>query len=171
MALLADQARRMKAAWNAPGYMMHHDEVRTLNWDASCQQHPDAGSILAANASMCSKLLEGSRVYVWSDMFDPHHNAVTDYYLVNGDLAGSWEGLEPKVVVVNWNFDKRDESLKFFAERGHSQVIAGYYDGDVAQIKQWLTSAEKVPGVVGIMYTTWRHNYDDLEAFAKACIR
>jgi hypothetical protein len=24
-----------------------------------------------------------------------------------------------------------------------------------------------VKGVVGVMYTTWQHKYDDLEAFAK----
>ena len=172
MALLADEALRMKAAWNAPGYMMQHDEVRTLNWDVSCQErHLDAGAILAANARACSKLLSGARIYVWSDMFDPHHNAVKNYYLVHGDLAGSWEGLDQSVIVVNWNFDKRDESLKFFADQGHAQLIAGYYDGDVASVKKWLESAAKVNGVVGIMYTTWRHNYNDLEAFAKACSR
>ena len=38
MDLLADEAIQMKAAWNAPGYMMQHDEVRTLNWDVSCQE-------------------------------------------------------------------------------------------------------------------------------------
>jgi hypothetical protein len=172
MALLADEALRMKAAWNAAGYMMQHDEVRTLNWDASCQErHLDAGAILADNARTCSKLLSGARIYVWSDMFDPHHNALKDYYLVRGDLAGSWEGLDQSVIVVNWNFDKRDESLKFFADRGHAQIIAGYYDGDVADAKKWLESAAKVNGVVGIMYTTWRHNYSDLEAFASACRR
>ena len=36
-------------------------------------------------------------IYVWNDMFDPFHNAVNDYYLVRGDLKGSWEGL-PKDV-------------------------------------------------------------------------
>ena len=149
--------------------MMQHDEVRTLNWDDSCQQrHLDAGAILAHNARACTKLLRGANVYVWSDMFDPYHNAVKDYYLVRGDLAGSWEGLDRKVIVVNWNFDKRDESLKFFADRGHRQVIAGYYDGS-HDTRQWLGSAAKVTGVVGIMYTTWRSNYNDLEAFARAC--
>jgi hypothetical protein len=102
-------------------------------------------------------------------MFDPHHNAVKDYYLVRGDLAGAWEGLDKSVVIMNWNFDKRDESLKFFADRGHRQVIAGYYDGPVGQVKQWLASAETVPGVVGVMYTTWHGNYDHIEAFARLC--
>jgi len=51
------------------------------------------------------------------------------------------------VVIVNWNYGKRDESLKFFADRGHKQVIAGYYDGS-QDTKKWLESAGKVEGVV-----------------------
>ena len=85
-------------------------------------------------------MLAGATAYTWSDMFDPHHNAVKkDYYLVAGDLGGSWDGLSKDVVIVNWNFDKRDASLKFFADRGHRQVIAGYYDADPAQVKKWLS--------------------------------
>lgn len=170
MQLLADEAKRMKSAWGSRGYMMSYDEIRVLNQDESCRKlHLDAGAILAKSVGDATQLLAGSEAYVWSDMFDPHHNAVKDYYLVRGDLAGSWEGLDKNVIVVNWNFGKRDESLKFFADRGHRQVIAGYYDGKVDQIRQWLTSANKVQGVVGVMYTTWQNNYADLEAFAKLC--
>ena len=168
MELLADEAKRLKAAFGTRGYMMSHDEIRTLNWDEACTKRGlDAGQILAVNVRACTKLLEGS-TYVWSDMFDPHHNAVAgDYYLVRGSLAGSWEGLDPSVVIMNWNFGKRDQSLQFFAERGHKQVIAGYYDHEVAQVDRWLESAAKVEGVVGVMYTTWRNNYADIEAFAE----
>ena len=166
-ALLQDEARRLKAAWGAKRYMMAHDEIRTLNWDASCAaKHCDAGSLLAEQVKRCTGWLAGSEVYVWSDMFDPFHNAHAGYYLVHGDLKGSWEGLSPSVTVVNWNFDKRDESLKFFAERGHRQIIAGYYDAPPERIKLWLDAAAKVKGVVGVMYTTWRNNYAELETFA-----
>jgi hypothetical protein len=172
MELLRDEARRMREAWGTKGFMMSHDEIRTLNWDDSCRKRGmDAGAMLAANATDCTKLLEGSTAHVWSDMFDPHHNAVKDYYLVRGDLAGSWEGLDKSVVIVNWNFGKRDASLALFANRGHRQVIAGYYDGPVGQAREWLASAAKVRGVEGIMYTTWKNDYDDLETFAKACGR
>jgi hypothetical protein len=170
MELLRDEARRMREAWGTKGYMMSHDEIRTLNWDASCQARKlDAGKILAENVRDSTRLLEGSTAYVWSDMFDPHHNAHKDYYLVRGDFAGSWEGLERDVIIMNWNYGKRDASLKFFSDRGHRQVIAGYYDGPVAQAKDWLASAARVKGVLGIMYTTWQNNYENIEAFAKAC--
>ncbi|HEV8608208.1 MAG TPA: hypothetical protein VGQ99_22925 [Tepidisphaeraceae bacterium] len=168
MELLADQAKRVEEAFAAKAYMMSHDEFRTMNWDESCMKRKlDAGQILADNVRQCAKLLEGSRVYVWSDMFDPFHNAVKDYYLVRGDLSGSWEGLDPSVVIVNWNFGKRDQSLKFFADRGHKQIIAGYYDAKPQQVKQWLEAAKKVKGVEGVMYTTWKGNFADMEEFAR----
>jgi hypothetical protein len=171
--LLRDQARRMHAAWGAHGYMMSHDEIRVLNWCDACQRRKlEPGAILADNVHSCIKILRevnpGGRIYVWSDMFDPHHNAVKkDYYLVRGDLTGSWEGLDKDVIVVPWYFEKRTESLKWFADRGHRQVIAGYYDGKPEQIRDWLDAARGIPGVLGVMYTTWENKYRDLEAFAE----
>jgi hypothetical protein len=88
---------------------------------------------------------------------------------VNGSLEGSWEGLEKDVIIVPWYFSKRAESLKFFADRGHRQVIAGYYDANPEKVADWLSAAQTVPGsVLGVMYTTWRKNYADLEKFASA---
>jgi len=110
------------------------------------------------------KIAPGARVHVWSDMFDPAHNAVERYYLVRG----SWDGLPPSVVIINWISGHADESLPFFAGRGHKQVLAGYYDGDPLRIGLWLAEARKVQGVIGVMYTTWKHDYSKLEEFAKA---
>src|SRR5690606_22245500 len=142
-------------------YFMSHDEWRVLGWDESCQRRElDAGEIVADNARKCvgwlRELNPNGRVLVWSDMFDPHHNAVTNYYLVRGDLRGAWEGLDRNVVIMNWNFGKRAASLKFFSDRGHQQILAGYYDHGPTQVEKWLESARDVPGVIGVMYTTWR---------------
>lgn len=171
--LLRDQAQRMHAAWHAKGYMMSHDEIRVLNWCEACRKRNlDAGALLADNVRTCANILRevnpGGRIYVWSDMFDPNHNAHRDYYLVRGDLAGSWEGLDESLVIVPWYFEKRAASLKFFADRGHHQLIAGYYDSGPEQIVSWLRTARSFPGIDGVMYTTWRRNYHDIERFAEA---
>lgn len=171
--LLRDQAKRLNAAFGAKGYMMSHDEIRVLNWCAACQARKlSAGQILADNVSKCVKILRetapGARIYVWSDMFDPNHNAHDNYYLVRGTLSGSWEGLDKDITILPWHFEKRSESLRFFAERGHHQVIAGYYDHAPAQIKDWLKAGNGLPGIDGVMYTTWASNFSDLEKFAEA---
>ena len=170
--LLRDQARRMHAAWQSRGYMMSHDEIRVFNWCDACQRRDlDAGALLADNVRTCIRILRetnpGGRIYVWSDMFDPNHNAQGDYYLVRGNLANSWEGLDPEVIIVPWYFEKRAASLKWFAERGHRQVIAGYYDDAPERIRDWLAAARPYTGVEGVMYTTWQHKFGDLEKFSE----
>ena len=172
MELLRDQARRMHAAFGAKAYFMEHDEIRIFNWDAASERrHLDAGPLLAANARSCIKILRDVNpdgdIYAWSDMFDPNHNAVKDYYLVHGSLVGSWEGLDPKIIIADWNFGHRDESLKWFAGRGNRLLIAGYYDAPLSDLRAWLDSAVKVPGTNAVMYTTWQNNYADLEKFAQ----
>jgi hypothetical protein len=167
LALLRDEATRVRALWGARSHMLLHDEIRLLGWDPACRARAATpGAVLAAHLRDCVRLLEGSRVYAWGDMVDPLQNAVRDYHLVAGDLAGSWEGLDSTVTIVNWNVEHAAESLRFFARRGHAQVIAGYYDGRPEEVRAWIAAARGVPRVEGIMYTTWKGDFDDLEAFA-----
>ncbi len=167
-ALLRDEAARLRELWGASGRLLMHNEIRCLGWDASCAaQGRTAGVVLAAHLRRCRALLAGAQVYAWSDLFDPFHNAHDGYYLVHGDLARAWEGLGRDVIILNWNFENRGESLRLFARRGQRQVIAGYYDGDPAAIRDALAAARGVPGIVGVMYTTWQGRYDDLEEFAR----
>ena len=129
--------------------------------------------MLADNVRKCEKILKSvnprARIVVWSDMFDPHHNAVDSYYLVNGSLKGSWEGLSRDVIVANWNGGKARESLAFFDGRGHRQLIAGYYDvDDLSNFQTWDAAARDIKGVLGFMYTTWEHKYGLLETYGRA---
>lgn len=171
LAILKDQFERVHRAFGASGYMMSHDEIRVWNQCAACRsRNLDAGAILADNAKACEAILAGKRAYVWSDMFDPFHNARADYYLVRGDFKNAWDGLSKNTVIMNWNHGKRDDSLKFFRERGHRQVIAAYYDQpSLASTKTWLESTASDDSVIGYMYTTWEQDYSQLEAFARLC--
>jgi len=173
------QIAQVKRHVQPDGYFMQHDEIRVAGWDESCTRRKlTPGQILADNVSRCAAITRkrdaGKPFYVWSDMFDPHHNARKSgpYYLVKGDGPwwGSWERLPAEVIVVNWHGHQpgRLDSLRHFAARGNRQILAGYYDGPPGRIAEWLRDAAEVNGVVGVMYTTWRHNYADLEAFARA---
>jgi hypothetical protein len=172
--ILRDQARRINELFHPKTFFMSHDEIRVANWCRACQDRKlTPGELLADNARRCTAILKEvnprARVVVWSDMFDPHHNAVDNYYLVNGSLKGSWEGLSPDVVIANWNGGKAHESLSFFAGRGHKQIIAGYYDvDDLSNFQQWDSAARDVSGVIGFMYTTWQSKYGLLEKYGEA---
>lgn len=171
-ALLKKQADGVEKIFPATDRMMSHDEWRVFGWDESfAKLGRTPGQVAADNVRYCTELLKSGnrsrRVMVWSDMFDPHHNAVDNYYLVNGDLSGSWEGLARDVIIMNWNYGVRGDSLKFFSARGHQQILAGFYDADAEQIGQWLETVRenRVPGVIGVMYTTWRQDYSQLREF------
>jgi hypothetical protein len=171
--LLRDQARRVNDLFHPKTFLMSHDEIRVANWCRSCRATRETpGELLAANTRRCVAILKEvnpkARIVVWSDMFDPYHNAVDRYYLVNGSLKGSWKGLPADVVIANWNGGKAAESLKWFAERGHGQIIAGYYDSGLDNLRHWDAAVRGVPGVTGFLYTTWQAKYDDLEAYGQA---
>jgi hypothetical protein len=180
--LLDWETDQVKKNLQPNGYFMGHDEIRVQGWDLSCERTGKRpGEILADNVKRCTEIIRkhdaGKPVYVWSDMFDPTHNAKQTgrYYLVNGDgpWYGSWKGLPKDVIVVNWHgfAQGRTQSLEHFAKLGNRQILAGYYDAEVSRIDDWLRDAVKVKGVEGVMYTTWRHNYDDMEKFASEVAR
>jgi hypothetical protein len=164
------------------GYFLSHDEIRVQGYDESCRRTgKPPGELLAENVRKCVDMVRsedpGKPIYIWSDMFDPQHNAPRHgrYYLVKGDgpWYGSWKGLDPDVVIVNWNSDpaKRVASMKHFAALGHRQILAGYYDGPVPAITDWLRDGRDVPGIIGAMYTTWRQGYDDLGPFGRLLVQ
>jgi len=168
--LLRDQAQRMQAAWGTRGYFMSHDEIRVFNWCAACQARGlDAGALLADNVRTCAGILRevnpGGRIYVWSDMFDPYHNAHGNYYLARGNFTNSWKGLDSDIIVVPWYYDQRAASLQFFAGLGNRQLIAGYYDSAPTLVTNWLSAARPYTGICGVMYTTWQNNYSNLGTF------
>jgi hypothetical protein len=156
---------------------MGHDEIRVAGWCQACREAGKTpGAVLAANAARCVKILKEvnpqARIVVWSDMFDPNHNATPQFYLANGTLAGSWKGLPAEVIVatwkdLSWTPRQGETSLRWFADRGHSQIIAGYYDQGMDNLQKWEAALKGVPRVTGFMYTTWHNQYKDLEAYGK----
>ncbi len=168
------EAREINKYFQPRRWMMNHDEIRVAGWDELYKDNQTVGEALAANVQRCADILKKvspkATIYAWSDMFDPHHNAHADYYLCRTTLAESWRGLDKSVGIVNWNFGARDKSLAFFNQRGHGQVIAGYYDDSQVEerVKEWRAACRGKATVQAVMYATWVGNYDDLERFAKA---
>ncbi|MBM4017879.1 MAG: hypothetical protein FJ288_06040 [Planctomycetes bacterium] len=171
---MEEQVRLIRQHLAPRKYFMSHDEIRVAGHCGLCAAGGrTAGQALAENVRRCTELVRRAEpqaeIFVWSDMFDPNHNARDKYYLVGSTLEGSWEGLDRSVNVAAWYFGKRSESLEFFSRRGHRIIMAGYYDAsDVkANVDGWRSAAANFQGVCGMMYTTWRREYKDLEEFAR----
>jgi hypothetical protein len=163
----AQEGPRVRQLFGARTVMIMHDEVRALGGDPACvRAGGDAGKLLAANVRAAQAGARPSETCIWNDMFDPAQNAVPDYHLVTSDLSRAADGLDSSITIVNWNLPKLEASLRFFAARGHAQVIAAYYDGRVEDSRAWLPLLARVPRIRAVMYTTWQERYDDLERFA-----
>jgi hypothetical protein len=171
--ILRDEVQRVENLLHPSAFFMQHDEIRVANWDNACQdRHMTPGQLLADNARRCVQIIQSispnAKIWVWSDMFDPKHNAHDNYYLVNGTWAGSWEGLVPQAGIVNWAIGMKGANFRWFSDRGHEQVLAGYYDDKNQDIAGWLKAGEGIPGITGAMYTTWQDSYRDMEDWARA---
>jgi hypothetical protein len=179
---IAQNARAIKKVLPAGGsVLIGYDEIRQMNSCAKCRaKNMTAGDLLAwsmgQSLQIYQPLLPEAPLYTWSDMFDVHHNAMDHYYYVEGDLAGSWKGVPANVSIMNWGLERLKDSLTWFSGLDsrqpipHRQLIAGYYDtgnGAVAAQKE-LASATGIPGLQGLMYTTWGDDYTQLESFAAA---
>jgi hypothetical protein len=180
MELVAKNIKYVHKYIQPDGYMLPYDEIRHLGWDESCvKTGKTACQMLIDNTKACVEIIRkedpGKPLYAWNDMFDPFHNAGKNGYdyLVKGKdpFYGSWEGLDKDVIIMNWMGDagKRVDSMKHFAGRGHKQVLCGYYDAPSENMAPWLKDAKDVPGIVGVMYTTWANNFSELEKYMTVC--
>lgn len=181
--LMEEQVRKTLKVWPTGSLFMNYDEIRIGGWEAQPQgENLTPGQMLAQHVrrgvEIIRKHTPRTKIYVWSDMFDKYHNAFPfdepafepgrrSYYLCKGNWDGSWEGLPREVVLMNWNgTENAAKSLRWFAGRGHRQVIAGYYDGDPRQnIEMWIKASEGVSNIDGMMYTTWQDNFGKMPEF------
>jgi hypothetical protein len=169
------QVREAEGLLHPKGFFMQHDELRVADQCALCQsRHMTPGELLADNVHKAAAIIRKARadaeIYVWSDMFDPMHNAKkSGYYLVNGSLEGSWKGLDKDVVLVNWYGELMGKNSPFFAKLGLRQILSGYYDGDEdgSTIAKWREATKNVPGIIGAMYTTWHNKYGAMDVWAE----
>jgi hypothetical protein len=149
--------------------LLGFDEVRMGGTCEACRGKDMArllGECTTRAAATLKKNIPGVEVLVWSDMFDPHHNAHGNYYLVEGDFAGSWKHLPKDMPIAVWGGGVRAESLKFFDEQGFRTLVACYYDADgLGDVKAWLDAAKEHDNIAGFMYTPWTKKYGLLGDF------
>ena len=120
---------------------------------------------------MIRELNPQAEIFVWSDMFDPNHNAGHEhkwYYLTEGSFENSWKFIPKDLNMVCWYFERREASLKHFSSLGFKTMAGSYYDADnLDNPKAWLESLDATPGAVGILYTTWLDKYELLAPFGE----
>lgn len=152
-------------------WLLSMDEIRAGGSCETCKARKMTmaqilGDCISRQVAMIRQASPNAEVFAWSDMLDPSHNAHDDYYLVDGDLSGSWRHVPKDLRIVCWHYTKRKESLQHFAGLGFKTLAGAYYDGTTLDNpKGWLEALDQTPGAMGIMYTTWQNKYELLAPF------
>lgn len=157
------------------GVLAGYDEVRHGNTCASCTAAKTTpGDLLAQHIARTTGRLRGvlpsARQMIWSDMVGGHNERAVGFY-VAGSWAGASKGVPADAIILNWERKSDADAvaaLKHYRDAGLEQWVAGYYDtGDGAAAAKrergWQAAAGvEVPAMV---YTTWRDDYGELEAY------
>ena len=145
------------------------DEIRMGGTCQACQGRNMGeliGECVTKQVAILRNIIPSVEVYIWSDMFDPNHNAHGNYYLVDGDFTDSWKHVPKSLIMTVWGGEPREKSLRFFADEGFRTLVACYYDApDLKDVEGWLQIARQTRKVRGFMYTPWEKKYDFLGDF------
>ncbi|MBM4038276.1 MAG: hypothetical protein FJ290_07170 [Planctomycetes bacterium] len=168
-----EQVRLVQKHLGPNRWLLSMDEVRAGGSCEACKSRKMTmgeilGNCITRQFQMIREASPKAEVLCWSDMLDPNHNAHGDYYLVEGDFAGSWQHVPKDLIIVCWYYDKREPSLAHFSKLGFKTLAGAYYDADtLGNPKGWLEALDKTPGALGIMYTTWQNKYQLLAPFGE----
>jgi hypothetical protein len=167
--IIEHEAKLLAEHFHPRRVLLSMDEVRMGGTCEACKGRDMGelvGQCVTRQAESIRRYVPGAQIYVWSDMFDPKHNAHGDYYLVQGNFTGSWNHIPKDVIVAVWGGEPRPESLQFFSNLGFETLGACYYDADdLKDTKVWLDQVRKTPKARGLMYTPWERKYSLLPAF------
>jgi hypothetical protein len=163
------EARLLAERLHPRRVLLNTDEIRMGGTCRACAGRDMAkllGECVTKQAAAIRRYSPQAQIYVWSDMFDPNHNAHGNYYLVQGDFTGSWKCVPKDLIMAVWGGEPREKSLRFFAGQGFSTLVSCYYDADnLDDVRCWLELARPLPNVRGFMYTPWTKKYELLPAF------
>ena len=155
-----------------PGfYFLSMDEIRQGGACQACKKQNLSmaeilGNCITRQHHIIKNINPRAKIFIWSDMLDPNHNARNNYDMVTGDFSGSWRYIPKDIIIVCWYYQKREQSLRHFTENGFKILAAAYYDkNSLETTRQWLKTIKNHNNSVGIMYTTWKSQYNLLTDF------
>ncbi len=169
------QARAIHEAIAPHKYFLNVTQVRAGGTCETCKQRGIAvaqilGDCITRQMSIVRELNPNAEVFVWSDMLDDNHNARNNFYLVDGDLTGSWNYIPKDLIIVCWCHKLRNESMHYFSSRGFKTLACINSDKGADEIRDWLQVMKKTPDTNGAMYTSFENDYTKLASFGRVVL-
>lgn len=154
-------------------YVLGMEEIRMGGTCGRCKDRKiSMAEILGDSITKACAIIKGinpnAEIFVWSDMFDPNHNAHDNYFLVDGDFSGSWNYIPRDLGIICWYYKGREACLKHFDTLGF-KILAGAYNDSISldSTKEWLKSLDKTKGAAGVIYVTRENRYEFLTGFGR----
>jgi hypothetical protein len=167
--ILDHEAKLLAEHLQPRSVLLNMDEIRMGGTCQACKGRNMGellGECVTKTAAILRDHIPSVEIYIWSDMFDPNHNAHGKYYLVDGDFTDSWQHVPKSLIMAVWGGQPREASLRFFTDQGFRTLAACYYDApDLKEVEGWLQAAQPIRKVRGFMYTPWGKKYELLADF------
>jgi hypothetical protein len=166
MALLA-QTLKFKTVF------LDMDEVRVGGCCQTCRARNLSmaqilGDCITRQCGIVRAAVPQARIAIWSDMLDPGHNAINNYYLMKGDLTETWKYVPTDLTIMCWHAQARKKNVRFFAQHGFPVMASVCRDpGKPGTQEEWLRVLGKAPDARGMMFTTWTGDYAGLGEFGE----
>ncbi len=153
-------------------YFLNVTQVRAGGACETCKQRGISmaqilGDCVTRQMGIVREINPNAEVFIWSDMLDNNHNARNNYYLVDGDLTGSWNYIPKDLIIVCWYHKLRNESMHHFSSRGFKTLACVNSDKGVDEVKDWLQALKNTPDANGAMYTSFENDYTKLASFGR----
>jgi len=166
------QARAIHEAFAPQKYFLNVTQVRAGGSCETCKERGISvaqilGDCITRQLNIVRELNPNAEVFIWSDMLDGSHNARDNYYLVDGDLTGSWNYIPKDLVIVCWHYKLRNESMHHFSNLGFKTLVCINADKGADEIRYWQQAMKNTPESGGAIYTSFENDYTKLASFGK----
>ncbi len=166
------QAHAIHEAIAPQKYFLNVTQVRAGGSCETCKQRGISvaqilGDCITRQVNIIRERNPNAEIFIWSDMLDGNHNAHDNYYLVDGDLTGSWNYIPKDLIIVCWYHKLRNESMQHFSSLGFKTLACVHSDKGADEIRDWLQVMKKTPDASGAMYTSFENDYTKLTSFGR----
>jgi len=199
--LFRNQVAGINTIVNPNRWLINHDEIRGMGHDPLSESDSPA-AILMENLQKCTGIIQtinpNAGIAVFNDMYDPHHNAVRrdevnssgdrlSYYpMVNGEFYNSWNDMDKKLTILNWQMAGLPPTVTVLGEWKDSlthfencvqvpQVVNGFYDvttGDEAGVKEragkQFSLAKGFQKITAVCYYSIKRDHRFIKQFSKS---
>ena len=167
-------AEAVKRVLDPKKWFLYCDEIRAGGLCPRCRASgKTAAQLIAEDVKLQCDAIRAvcpdAKIYSWSDMFDPNHNAREHYFAMASSLTGIWDLIPKDLVICCWKEGRGEKSsVGFFERLGFRTQVALYYDhDDFLSTRRGLDAAAACPNCRGVVFATWRYNYAKLPEFCK----